>query len=272
MMKLYFTKSRWEWSRKPLVEFFDQVAAEGYDGVELYVPDLPESPEEIRGMLEARNLLLVAQIVTVGSTPQEHLDSLRERFELAAATRPLMVNSHTGRDIFSFEENLKIFAEACRLAEEADLPFAHETHRGRPTYNAVDTRKYLEALPDLKLTGDFSHWFCVHESDLQDQPENVQSAIQRVIHLHARVGFPEGPQVSNPLSAASKPDLERSVDLWERVIKYRQAQGAEFLTITPEFGPQPYMPLHPDTGKPLADAWETNARFHSYLRERWAGV
>lgn len=269
-MKILFTKSKWEWSNRPLEAFLDQVAEEGYDGVELYLPDLPESPDQIRQLLEDRQLLLVAQIITWGDTPGEHLQTLRDRFQLAVDTAPLLVNSHTGREIYPFEENLKLFAEACRLSESSGLPFCHETHRGRPTFNAVDTRRYLEALPELRLAVDFSHWHCVHESDLRDQPENIDLAIQRAIHVHARVGFAEGPQVSNPLSPASATDLENAIELWERVMKERKSEGADFLTVTPEFGPKPYMPLNPHTGEPVADAWETNARFHAYLRERWS--
>jgi hypothetical protein len=51
----------------------------------------------------------------------------------------------------------------------------------------------LRRIPSLTLTGDFSHFTCVHESMLADQPENVVACIAAVRHIHARVGFEEGP-------------------------------------------------------------------------------
>ena len=118
------------------------------------------------------------------------------------------------------------------------------------------------------LNADFSHWFCVHETDLRDQPEAVDMAISRAWHIHARVGFDEGPQMAFPLSPAAKPWLNRHLELWQRIIAARQADGAEFLTITPEAGPPGYMPIDSD-GTALADAWDINVGMRDYLAE-WA--
>ena len=60
------------------------------------------------------------------------------------------------------------------------------------------TRQYMEKIPELKLTFDVSHWCNVHESMLADQQETMNMALQRVEHIHARIGHPEGPQVNDP--------------------------------------------------------------------------
>ncbi|WP_309399450.1 sugar phosphate isomerase/epimerase family protein [Cerasicoccus maritimus] len=265
-MDLIFTKSKWEMWDDPLEEFLQRAVADGFDAVEIFLPAQPESASEIAQRVADHGLLLVAQIITEGDTPAEHIAVMRDRFAFAVETKPLLVNSHTGSDVFSFEENCEIFRVACELAESAGILFTHETHRGRLTSSGPQTKRLLEAIPELRLNADFSHWFCVHESDLSNQGENVELAIQRSSHIHARVGFSEGPQVPDPLAPEYSEWTELHLALWRRIIKARQSAGAEFLTITPEFGPPPYMPVEPFSGRPLADAWEVNVRFNAYLK------
>lgn len=267
-MNILFGKSKWEIGDAPLTTFLERAKKDGFDAVECFLPTPFESPGEIRALVAAHGLKLVAMITTEGATPADHLASLEKRFAFAAATEPLMINSHTGRDIFSFDENRRIFERAIQLAKEANILMTHETHRGRPTFAATETGRYLAALPDLQLNADFSHWFCVHESDLSDQPENVSLAIQRTRYIHARVGFEEGPQVSNPAAPEWRPTVEKFITLWRRIIEARKRDAAPFLVITPEFGPPPYMPVEPFTLRPLADAWTVNVQFHKELRTR----
>lgn len=265
-MRIFFTKSKWEMWDDPLEDFLRRAASDGFDAVEIYLPAQPESPAEIAARVADHGLQLVAQINTEGATLAEHLATLEKRFAAAIETVPVLINSHTGRDIFPFEDNLAIFRRACELSQRSGIVFTAETHRSRPTGNGPGTRRLVEALPELRLNADFSHWACVHESDLSDQPENVDLAIQRASHIHARVGFDQGPQVPDPLASEWGTWTERHLAWWQRIIDARKADGTESLTITPEFGPPPYMPLNPKHGSPLADAWTINFRFKNYLK------
>lgn len=266
-MLLLFGKSKWEMSGAPLAAFLQRTKEDGYDAAEIFFAPEPDSGEVIGAATREAGLQLVAQVISGGSTPEEHLDSLSRQFAKAQAARPTLVNSHTGCDVFPLEENLRILRHAEALAQDAGLPLCHETHRGRPTFSGPGTRQLLGALPELRFTADFSHWFCVHESDLSNQPDNVAALIQRAFHIHARVGFEEGPQVSNPLEPSTLPVTEKFLTLWRRIISARRSDGTAQLIIVPEFGPQPYMPLDA-SGQPVADTWETNRRFLRYLREQ----
>lgn len=250
----------------PLERFLERAKGDGFDAVEVYLPAQPEPAAEIASRARDHGLRLVAQITTDGDTPDEHIASMEARFERAVQAEPLLVNSHTGKDLFSFADNLRIFQRACELSEQAGILFTQETHRGRMTGQGPMTAALLEALPELRLNADFSHWFCVHESDLRNQEETVELAVRRASHVHARVGFAEGPQVPDPLAPAFREWTDRHVELWQRIVEARVEAGAEFLTIAPEFGPPLYMPLDPVTGRPLADAWEVNVRFKDYLK------
>jgi sugar phosphate isomerase/epimerase len=268
-VKLIFCKSKWEMWDDSLDVFLERVVGDRFDATELYLASVRESPAVVRSMHAARGLDIVAQILTEGDTADAHLESL-ERFAAdAIETDPILVNLHAGRDIFDFADNVRIFERIVRLSQESSIPFAVETHRSRPTYNAIDTVRYLREIPDLRLTADFSHWMVVHESDLSDQNANVQTAIDRSIHIHARVGYAEGPQVPDPRAPEWEGHVDRHIDLWRRIVQARSTSGAPFLTITPEFGPPDYMHTSPFSRAPVADAWEVNVFMHELLLERF---
>ena len=269
-MKILLTKANWELSELTVRDFVQRVADAGYDGTEIYLPARPESTIEIRELHEAAGLKMVSHIATEGANPDEHLRSLEERYRRAVELRPLLVNSHTGKDHFSFADSLRIFEAGERLVAEYGVPLMHESHRGRALFCAPAAVSFLREIPHLRLTADFSHWVCVHESDLSDQPEALTVAMRAAGHIHGRVGFDEGPQISDPRNPAHAAWLERFTGWWKQILELRRAEGREWFTMTPEFGPEPYMPLMGASPQPVGDAWEYNAWMQRYLRETLA--
>lgn len=262
-MRILFSKSKWEMWDDPLEAFVRRAKGDGYEATELYLKPVVEPPDEIVALHREHGLALIGQLLTEGSTVDDHLRSLEAQFELALACDPILINGHAGRDRFSFEENVRIFRRYLELGRASGIPVVVETHRGRPTYSATETRRYLEALPELRLTADFSHWMVVHESDLADLGDAVELAIQRSPHVHARVGYEEGPQVPDPRAPEWARHVENHLALWRRIVRHQREAGAELLTITPEFGPPNYMHTLPFSNTPVADTWEVNG----YMKE-----
>lgn len=267
-MKIIVTKSNWELSHLDLAEMCDRVAAVGFAATETNLPNLTVSAAEIRRCHAQSGLQLVAQISTQGSTAVEHMRSLEERYLFAIETEPLFVNSQTSRDFFAFADHVAIFEKGQELVARYGVPLRHETHRSRAFYAVGATRHLLEALPELEITADFSHWVCVHESDLSDQEQGVEVAMRAARHIHARVGFDEGPQVSDPRNPAYASWMDLFLNWWQRICDLRREAGDAFLTITPEFGPVPYMPLAGIQAVPVADAWECNLWMMRHLRHQ----
>jgi hypothetical protein len=199
-----------------------------------------------------------------------HRAAYIERLRALAAGRPLLINAHTGRDHFTFEQNRELLECAREVETISGVPVVHETHRGRFSFAAHVTRAALEALPWLRLTLDVSHWCNVAESFLQDQPGAVELAIERTDHVHARVGFPEGPQVPDPRAPEAREALEAHLAIWDRVVRARGEGGAPRLAFTAEFGPRPYMPHLPFANTPVADQWDVNRYMKDLLRARYA--
>lgn len=104
------------------------------------------------------------------------------------------------------------------------------------------------------------------ESYLHDQQAAIDLAISRTDHIHARVGFPEGPQITDPRD----PDWKEAVDIhlgwWKRIVEIHRKEGQKVFTITPEFGPFPYMTTLPLTRQPIANQWEINVYMMNMLK------
>jgi hypothetical protein len=121
----------------------------------------------------------------------------------------------------------------------------------------------------LRITFDVSHWCNVHESLLDDQKETVEMTLQRVDHVHARIGHPEGPQVNDPRAPEWENAVKAHFAWWYKIAEIKKQKG-EVLTVLTEFGPADYMPTMPYTRQPLADQWGINVYMMQQLRKRYS--
>ncbi len=246
-----------------------RVKAAGYDGMEIAVWD-GKYDEAVKAVRD-NSLELVLMAFCVGNTFDEMKRSYRQWLDKTTSYKPLFVNSHTGKDFFTFEQNAELIRLAAEVQKQTGVRIVHETHRGRFTYSAPATQHYLANFPDLRLTADFSHWVNVAESYLADQPENVRRAIDRSEHIHCRVGQPEAPQVSDPRAPEWKDALETHAKWWDAIRTAQQKAGARTLTITCEFGPAPgYLPTLPYTQQPVVSQWDVNVFMKDFLKKRWS--
>jgi len=252
----------------PTAEKVRRIKEAGFDGAETGIPADAKERRELGTLLKEAGLMLVAQQYSVGADGAAHARSFEEQYRRAAELRPSFVNSHTGRDIFPMAQNVLVFAAAAKLEKELGIVVAHEVHRGRVTFSTTTTMALIDAVPDVRLTADFSHWCCVHESLLEDQADSVKRAIARTYHVHARVGHAESPQVTDPRANEWHKELDAHLAWWQAIVDARKAAGAETLTICPEFGPPNYMTTLPGTGKPVADQWAINCWVKDFLKER----
>ena len=188
-----------------------------------------------------------------GGTVREHLDSLRKQVEDCLTHQPLFFNAHTGSDAWTFTQAEDFYGAALEFERRIGIPIAHETHRMRCFGNPWTTRAMLERFPDLKLTCDFSHWVCVAERLLEDCAEIIRLAAAHCHHVHARVGYEEGPQVPDPRAPEWQRHLVAHEGWWDIVWFSQQQRGFATSTLTPEFGPAPYLQVLPYTQTPVAD-------------------
>jgi sugar phosphate isomerase/epimerase len=268
-MKILYFRSVWGLDEFPTIEEkLGKIKSGGFDGVELEVPLDVETCKRARKILDELNLAVVAQQWrTSGKTVAEHAAGFGQQYERALILKPLYLNSHTGCDHFSFEQNLEILDHANGFAAKHGVEVYHETHRRRALFSVPATMQFLDARPKLKLVADFSHWCCVHESLLADQAERVECAAKNSYAIHARVGHAEGPQIPDPRDPLWQPNLEAHLNWWKKIVRHRKAGGCKILPVCPEFGPAPCMTLLPHTKKPIADLWEINCFMRDWLKK-----
>ena len=267
-MKILFAKSKWEVWNEETELFLKRTKSDGYDATEIYINEIPERPEELVELHQKYGLQIIAQFLTEGKTHKDHLNSIDKLAEMAIKVNPLLVNCHPGKDYFSFSENIEILRKLTDLSKDTGILFAAETHRGRATFSLIDTVKYLDEIPELMLTADFSHWMVVHESDLSDQKNNLAKAISRSRHIHARVGYEEGPQITDLKDPTWEGHINNHLNIWQGIVDNCINEGVEQITITPEFGPPNYLHTLPFSNKPISDPWKSNLFMKELIKER----
>ncbi|HEY2348993.1 MAG TPA: TIM barrel protein, partial [Puia sp.] len=168
-----------------------KVKKEGYDGIEIWWPLEKKDQDELFSLLKKHELEVGFLCAGSDSNYQKHFDQFVRMIDAAAGESvqpPLYINCHSGRDYFSFEEGKTFISHTSALAKSTGIKICHETHRSRLLYAASVARHYMETIPELRITFDVSHWCNVHETLLEDQQDTVNMSLQRVDHVHARVG------------------------------------------------------------------------------------
>jgi sugar phosphate isomerase/epimerase len=240
---------------EPWETLFPKIRMLGYQGIEHILPEEKDRDRFI-GLLDQHGFKYIAQMVTTGKSLDEHVDSFRKTIESAQALKPVKINCHSGCDWFTEYEAKRFFGEALEFEAKIGVPIAHETHRGRILYNPWTTERLLKHYPQLKLSCDFSHWVLISERLLDTEHDIIAQSAERCIHIHARVGYEEGPQVPDPRA----PEYERHVAAHERwwgmVWDAQERKGITESSLTPEFGAPDYLHTLPYTRTPVADLWD----------------
>ena len=268
-MDIKFIYPQWGSAHIGLPVFLEKIKDAGYDGVELGLPLEVKERNQIVSTVKDFGLELVAQHYHTESADfVEHKTGLERHLRNMVEVRPLLINSHTGKDFFTFAQNAELIELAMDIESESGVLITHETHRSRFSFAAHVCLQFLEEFPDLKLTSDFSHWCSVAESMLENQAAAVEQAIIHTRHVHARVGSSQTAQVIDPRDERFYSELTQFKSWWRDMIESARVRGLEYLAIVPEYGPFPYQQFRPETDEPLADQWEVNA----FIRKEIEGL
>ncbi len=271
-MKIKYTCTHWGAEHLDAASFMDKIKSNGYDGVEINLPQqgdfLNEFLEELDDFYESDpDFIFIPQqlIFPENESLQEFIKRMEKNLMRLVSYKPSYIHSHTGTDYFSFEDNCRIIEASMNIASKTGIRVLHETHRGRFSFHAATLIPYVEKFPELELVGDFSHFCVVSESLLQNQQEILDKIIPHVSHIHARIGYSQGPQVNDPFAPEWADHMKNFESWWCEILKKKKEKGWKKFVITPEFGPAPYMPAMPYTLQPLSNQWEINLKMKEHL-------
>lgn len=173
---------------------------------------------------------------------------------------------------YTLEECIPLLEGWRRLSRDAGIPMHVETHRNRMTTDLLFTLRLLDRLPDLRLTGDISHYVVGREFAWPISDEN-HALIHRILDncwgFHGRVASREQIQVQ-----ISFPHHKEWLDLfmgwWEYGFRSwrKRAPPDAVLTFLCELGPKEYAMTGRD-GYELSDRWEESQYLMSLVRALW---
>ncbi len=269
-MQFLLLCTQWGMESLDIEDFLERVKTAGYDGIDTWVPETAKERIRLLRLLEEYQLVMVShQHQAAGSTIDEFCRSMEYYLKVSAELNPVLINSHSGKDWFSFDDQLSVLDTAADFEYLMGIDVVHETHRGRMGFCPGNFMDLLNRRPAMKITADFSHWTCVTESFLEGFISILNLAIEQTRHVHARVGFTEGPQVPDPRSPLWAEAWQHFTSWWSQIIRHRAASGASKLTITPEFGPPPYMRTNLSDNKSISSQWEINLYIMQWFRNNF---
>ena len=159
-----------------------------------------------------------------------------------------------------------------RVAEQTSIPVFVETHRDRMTTDLFFTLQLLDCFPDLKLTGDISHFVVGREFAWPIDEEN-HALMHRILDncwaFHGRVASRE--QVQVQISFPHHREwFELFLDWWSYGFRswLGRAGDDDTLTFTCELGPKEYAMTGPD-GNELSDRWEESLLMKARVEGAW---
>ena len=260
---------------KTLASFIHSAAEEGYAGVEfplaymaLEEGRLEAVQEELLALIARLDLDYIALIATrpkLWSDEAGHRQDFCLQLEQAVDMKVKNAAVHAGSDGFAHSQAVSFLRDCQMMAKDRGVDACFETHRGRPLCNPFRTAEILNYLPDLRLTSDLSHWMVVIDRLPDDCFDLFIEASRRSGHIHARVGYEKGAQVPEPRDPIWSHHIEFYRQCWQETIEAAQKRG-EVMTVSPEFGPPPYMNALPYSQQPVADIKEINDWMRDQLK------
>ncbi|RYY24299.1 MAG: sugar phosphate isomerase/epimerase [Sphingobacteriaceae bacterium] len=270
-MKIDFFCPRWGFEHVAWNTFLCRVKAAGYVGVEWFPYSERVDFIEVLHQLKILDLKLciVMTVVKQNLTFEDYLQQLKTDLLDFCQLNPLFITAQTGREYFNPKQIEQCLACCAEVSQRTGIPIYQETHRNKWGFAAHQVYPVLQNNPDFMLTLDVSHWFCVSESYLEDQQEAVNLAIHRTKHIHARIGHTQSSQVADPKAPEHNQALQEHLKIWDRYVALQRANGTGVITITPEFGPPPYLTVI-DENLPADEAqWRFNLWMKDLLFTRY---
>ena len=263
-MKLQLFKTLWG-HQGTLASAVEQAVQADFDGIEGPAPENTAGAQRLKTMLDGAGLLCIAEITTAGSyvperhaSLQDHIDSFSAKLEHSLHLDPLFITCLGGCDAWHEEQSLEFFTRCIELAASAGISVSFETHRSRSLFNPWITQRIVERLPEILLTIDFSHWCVVCERLMDTELEVIDAIADKVQHIHARVGYEQGPQVPDPRAPEYEYALRAHQNWWRLIWQSQLKRQFKTTTMTQEFGPDGYLHEAPFSREPVADLWQLN--------------
>ena len=270
--KLLVYQSMWAMERRrpdgqewTLDEKLEMIRAAGFDGAGVRFIDYGYA-KTVTGFLREHGMSWQAQCYP------KTVDDLKPVIEYVQELGADHINLQPDVKPHRLEECIPYIEGWRRLAADAGIALHIETHRDRMTTDLFFTLRLLDCFPDLRLTGDLSHYVVGREFAWPISEEN-HALMHRVIDncwgFHGRVASREQIQVQ-----LSFPHQREWLDLFMGWWAYgfaswkKRAAADATLTFLCELGPREYAMTGPD-GYEMSDRFAEACTLKDLVRAKW---
>ena len=165
------------------------------------------------------------------------------------------------------------------IAADMDVPIMFETHRDCITNDMFFTLELMDAVPEMRLCADFSHYVLGRELALPLSPQ-FEALFQKLINrsdcFQGRIASREQIQVPLP-TPENFPQHAEWVELfknwWAEGFKSWRARNDDNadLVFLCELGPPPYA-ITDGQGLEMSDRWEEALVIKGWVEDMWNGL
>lgn len=251
----------------PLDQVCEMVAEAGFDGlaIDLGASDVATA-REVLPFIQANGLtpLIVAFPTSV--------EALRDTLKMARDFGSPYVNVIGQVFPLTVEGSIPVIRKWIEMADEEQMPIQFETHRNCITNDLFTTLNLIDAVPEMRLAGDFSHYFVDREFwyPLSDFNRGLLSrCIARCDSFQGRVASRQ--QIQLPLSFPQHQKWVTLFDeLWaEGFANWRARNDGGELVFLCELGPPEYA-MTDANGVELSNRWEEAQQIKATVQRIWA--
>ncbi|MEM1162640.1 MAG: sugar phosphate isomerase/epimerase [Pseudomonadota bacterium] len=251
----------------PVEMAFEMVADAGYDGmaIDLGASDM-ESMQATRPLFERHGLgcLIMAFPKTI--------EDLRPVLHMAKDFNAIGVNIIGQVPALTLAEMIPIARTWIDMAADEGVPIQFETHRNCMTNDLYTTLELIEAVPEMRLCADLSHyvvdrefWFPISDYD----NALIQRILKRSDSFQGRVATREQIQVSIAFPQHKK-WYDQFAGWWEDGFRDWRARNPDgtcnFLC---ELGPPEYAITGPD-GHEISNRWDEALLIRDRVQRIWS--
>ncbi len=277
MQKLEVFQSLWAMDRRipgqpePSVqEHFQRIAAAGYHGV-----CIDPSLEEVDAMLKLKPLFDQYGLNCMVNVFPHSLDEMRPLLEFGREMNAVQVNALGTLIPLQVDEGADMVRRWLDDADSVGIKLLFETHRDSLLNDLGYTILLLDAVPEMRLCADLSHFVVDREIRLPLSARD-QDYFQRILHrsdcFQGRVASSEQVQVQIDFPQHQK-WLEQFRSWWlEGMKSWRQRNPNDAtLVFLCELGPPPYAITGAD-GLELSDRWQEALQIRQWVEQCWANL
>lgn len=277
MQQLQIFQSLWAMDRRipgqpeaPVAEHFERIAAAGYQGV-----CIDPARDEIPAMRKLKPLFEQHDLHCMVNVFPHTLEDMGPLLEFAKEMNACQVNALGTLIPLEVSEGAEMVRRWLGEAEAVGIPLLFETHRDSLLNDLGYTLQMLDAVPEMRLCADLSHFVVDREIRLplnERDEEYFRRILQRSDCFQGRVASAEQVQVQIGFPQHQK-WVEQFRRWWAEGISLWKKRNVENATLVflCELGPPPYAITGAD-GLELSDRWQEALQIRQWVEEAWASA